>query len=206
MLATTPSIYVWRNFAAASMLGALCFLPVSAHAALISEFEQIVPTPTVYTFDLHHNAFADNGNAVTGDVTALLEAVDIVLGDPFGSRSGCELTDFAGFTNGSIALLQRGYCLFSDKVINAALAGAVGVVIFDSDFQLEAFTGALVDPTTIPVISLRRDIGIDLLNLLAEGDVTVRVAVQQQVPEPAMLVLMGGGLLGAALRRRRRLP
>ncbi len=47
------------------------------------------------------------------------------------STSGCEAADFAGFTPGNIALLQRGTCTFELKAENAAAEGAIGIVIFN---------------------------------------------------------------------------
>src|SRR5262245_43686586 len=44
------------------------------------------------------------------DVTAPVQAVDINLGGDRASTSGCEAADFAGFTPGNIALIQRGTC------------------------------------------------------------------------------------------------
>ena len=66
----------------------------------------------------------------SGDVTANVEAVDLTLppsADPNGSTSGCEASDFAGFTAGDVALVQRGTCSFGDKVANAQAAGASAV-------------------------------------------------------------------------------
>ena len=48
-----------------------------------------------------------------------------------GSTSGCEASDFAGFVPGRVALIQRGTCTFRDKALNAAAAGAAGVIIFN---------------------------------------------------------------------------
>jgi Zn-dependent M28 family amino/carboxypeptidase len=66
-----------------------------------------------------------------GDVTGVVEAVDLDLGVGNGSTSGCEPEDFAGFTPGNIALIQRGACTFQAKAENAAAAGAVGAIIFN---------------------------------------------------------------------------
>ena len=60
----------------------------------------------------------------SGDVTAPVQAVDINLAGDRASTSGCEAADFAGFTPGNIALIQRGTCFFRVKVDNAAAAGA----------------------------------------------------------------------------------
>ncbi|GAA2205451.1 aminopeptidase PaaP [Nonomuraea monospora] len=69
-----------------------------------------------------------------GAVSGTLQAVDLVL--PPGpaantSSSGCEASDFAGFTAGNIALMQRGTCSFRIKVDNAIAAGASAAVVFN---------------------------------------------------------------------------
>lgn len=67
----------------------------------------------------------------SGDVSALVEAVDLDLGPDNASTSGCEIEDFAGFSAGNIALVQRGACAFGTKAENAAASDAVGVIIFN---------------------------------------------------------------------------
>jgi Zn-dependent M28 family amino/carboxypeptidase len=75
--------------------------------------------------------------------------VDVALAPPRASTSGCDgafteasvgapLTahpagpdDFAGFTAGRIALIQRGGCSFALKVANAQAAGAAAVILFN---------------------------------------------------------------------------
>src|SRR5262249_56590183 len=47
------------------------------------------------------------------------------------STSGCKPADFASFTPGNIALIQRGGCNFGVKIQNAKDAGASGVIIFN---------------------------------------------------------------------------
>ena len=49
------------------------------------------------------------------------------------SRGGCSRRDFAGFTPGNIALIQRGGCDLDAKVANAEAAGAAGAIIFNHD-------------------------------------------------------------------------
>ena len=75
--------------------------------------------------------------------------------DPNTSTSGCEASDFAGFTAGNIAIIQRGTCSFALKAQNAEAAGAVGVVIFNEGQpgRTVAFLGTLGGPgATIPVV------------------------------------------------------
>jgi Zn-dependent M28 family amino/carboxypeptidase len=81
---------------------------------------------------------AYNGDFVTftgtGDVTAPVQAVDLVLPpapSPNTSTSGCEEEDFAGFVSGNIALLQRGTCPYAQKATLAQEAGASAIIVFN---------------------------------------------------------------------------
>lgn len=117
--------------------------------------------------------------SASGDVTALVQAVDVVIPptpDANGNTSGCEAEDFADFTAGNIALLQRGTCSFGQKVQNAADAGAVAAVLFNEgqpgrETLLSPTLGA---PAEIPAVGISYALGEQLA---AEGT-TVRVFVE----------------------------
>ncbi|HAV76259.1 MAG TPA: aminopeptidase [Anaerolineae bacterium] len=84
-----------------------------------------------------------------GNVSGNVTAIDINLVPPRASSSGCDGAfteafvgapivpdpggpdDFAGFTAGNIALIQRGTCSFALKATNAVAAGASAVIIFN---------------------------------------------------------------------------
>ncbi len=143
-----------------------------------AELEQVAPNPTVYPyFDVA--GFATMEYSGSGDVTATAEGVDLVL--PPGaaantSTSGCEASDFAGFSPGNIAIIQRGTCTFALKAQNAEAAGAVGVVIFNEgqEGRTAAFLGTLGGPgATVPVVGAAFDVGVEL----AAGGVEVRMFV-----------------------------
>ena len=143
---------------------------------VVAELQQVAPVPTDYPyFDLA--GFATMDYSGSGDVTAIAEGVDII--DPTGqlpntSTSGCEASDFAGFTAGNIAVIQRGSCDFSLKAINAENAGAVGVVIFNEGQpgRTFAFLSTLGGPVVeIPVVAANYDVGVEL----AAGGVQVRM-------------------------------
>ncbi|MFZ3454175.1 M28 family peptidase [Arthrobacter sp. 7Tela_A1] len=90
--------------------------------------EQVSPDPVVYTAGTDYRTMSYSG---PGDVTAEVTAVDINLTGDRANTSGCEAADFAGFTAGNIALMQRGTCPFSDKVANAAAARAAAAIVFN---------------------------------------------------------------------------
>lgn len=110
--------------------------------------EQTAPNPLVYGYQVD---FIEAANASEGDVTAPVQAVDVNLVGDRASTSGCEAADFAGFTAGNIALVQRGSCDFRIKADNALAAGAVGVIIFnqgnasETEDRTALFAGTLGD-------------------------------------------------------------
>jgi Zn-dependent M28 family amino/carboxypeptidase len=143
-------------------------------------FEQVSPNPVTYVPD---EDFITMDYSGSGDVTAPLQAVDLVL--PPGaqastSNSGCETDDFADFVEGNIALIQRGTCDFSVKAANAFDAGAVGVIIFNEgqEGRTETLAGTLGDAFSdpIPVIGTSFEIGNELASLLAAGEVIIHLA------------------------------
>jgi Zn-dependent M28 family amino/carboxypeptidase len=143
-----------------------------------AELQQIAPVPTVYPY-FDATGFATMDYSGSGDVTAIAEGVDIInpTGQPANtSTSGCEASDFAAFTAGNIAVLQRGTCSFALKVQNAEAAGAVGVIIFNEGQpgRTDAFLGTLGGPFSMtPVVGAAYDVGLEL----AAGGVTVRMFV-----------------------------
>ena len=69
-----------------------------------------------------------------GTVTGQVIPVDLALDPPRASTSGCEPEDFTGLDfsgPADIALIQRGTCFFSTKAVNAEMAGAEAVIIFN---------------------------------------------------------------------------
>jgi Zn-dependent M28 family amino/carboxypeptidase len=121
----------------------------------------------------------------SGDVTASLQAVDLVL--PPGatastSNSGCEASDFDTFVEGNIALVQRGTCDFSVKAANAYDAGAVGVIIFNEgqEGRTDTLNPTLGDQFSdpIPVVGTSFEIGNELATLLASGEVEVHLKTE----------------------------
>ncbi|MFI9403735.1 M28 family metallopeptidase [Nocardia sp. NPDC052316] len=103
----------------------------------------------------------------SGTANATVQAVDLTLPptpEP-SSTSGCEAQDFASFTAGNIALIQRGTCPFADKARNAQTAGASGVIIFNEGQpgRTDTFTGTLGGPgITVPVVGVSFAVGQDL--------------------------------------------
>ena len=130
-----------------------------------------------------------------GSVNAKIEAVDLVIppGAVNSSTSGCEASDFADFDSGSIALLQRGTCPFSDKVANAQDAGASAVFIFNEgqSGRREAFTGSLDFTATVPVLGLSYELG-EALSQVTRAKVDVELSVRVSTDENLIARTAGG--------------
>ncbi|WP_082104895.1 M20/M25/M40 family metallo-hydrolase [Demequina maris] len=127
-----------------------------------AEWAETAPGSATYELDTDYYPMEGDGTA-----DAPVTAVDLSLGDPAASTSGCEPEDFGGFTAGNIALVQRGACSFEQKVLNAIEYGASGVIIFNQGNggvdRTGMFYGTLGETVAdIPVISTTYDIGMAL--------------------------------------------
>lgn len=142
--------------------------------------QQISPNSKTYVDGVDYGTMQYSGS---GDVTAQLYAVDLVVPSPGaanGNTSGCEAADFAGFPAGSIALVQRGTCTFRIKADNAKAAGAVAVIIFNEGQpgRTAGAFGTLSPPIfDRPVLSASFAVGNELRNGVLNGPtgVTARV-------------------------------
>lgn len=84
--------------------------------------------------------------APVGGVTAPM----VVL--PEDATTGCEASDFAGTdVTGKIVVIRRGSCTFLVKAQNAAAAGAVHVIISNSETGADLLNATLGEPAPVPV-------------------------------------------------------
>jgi len=141
-------------------------------------FAQTAPEDVEYVYG---EDFITADFSGSGDVTAPLEAVDLVLPpgeEASSSNSGCEADDFATFTAGNIALIQRGTCDFSVKADNADAAGAAGVVLFNEgqEGRTDLLGATLGEPRRdIPVIGATFALGDELANDVVDGPTGITV-------------------------------
>ncbi len=167
-----------------------------------SSFEQVLPDPTVYVYE---EDYLDMTYSGSGAVTADAEGVDLSLGDPAASTSGCEPEDFDGFTAGNVALMQRGTCTFGLKVQNAEDADASAAIIFNQGIEgaEDLFAGTLGSAaTTIPAISTDHELGVALqdtnvaltVDAIAETRTTANVLAESSGGDPDDVLMVGGHL------------
>jgi aminopeptidase YwaD len=107
--------------------------------------------------------------ALGGSISAASEAqlVAAELGYP---------QQFPAGTAGSIVLIERGEITFGEKVANATAAGAAGVIIYNNESG--PFVGQLQDESRIPAVSISREDGLALADLLSDEALTVRLNVE----------------------------
>ena len=122
----------------------------------------------------------------SGSVRARVVAVDLLVPSPApnSSTSGCEAADYAGFAEGSIALLQRGTCTFRTKVENAIRAGAAAAIVFNegNPGRRELFPGNLGAPQVrIPALAASFEVGEALRNGKSDGATGVEAEVGTDV-------------------------
>lgn len=127
-----------------------------------STFERVSPPPIVVYTEGSAADYAAMTYSGSGDVTAAVSHV-VDLGGALPG-AGCEAGDFAGFTAGNIALIERGSCAFKIKAVNAEAAGASGVVIYNN--IAGPLNGTLGTPgQNVPVIGTTRAIGLEAVAL-----------------------------------------
>lgn len=124
--------------------------------------------------------------SASGDVTAPLVAVGFDV-DAHGLVGlGCDLSDFDGFPEGAVALVQAGPCFRRDQVTNAQTAGASAVIVSYPDWTAGAVRRpTLIDPTQIkvPALSASHEVGVVLSKSSEQPGTTVHVAATTTIEE-----------------------
>jgi Zn-dependent metalloprotease len=97
-------------------------------------------------------------------VSTPVELADDGTGDP---NDACE--SLGGFSPGSIALVDRGTCLFREKVVNARSAGAAGVIIVNNQGNDVIEMGGDASRLTIPAVFIGQSDGDRIKAALNDG-------------------------------------
>jgi aminopeptidase YwaD len=141
--------------------------PVTVYEDRGSDLNVVDPTGTS-----QHVAADTLQYSIGGQIQAPLVAAGFGQTDDFASVDA----------HGKIALVKRGAQRFSDKVANAAAAGALGVIVYnDGPGRLQ---GTLAAPEPVPAATISGDAGQELMNLLQSGPLnasfSVDASTQQQ--------------------------
>jgi Zn-dependent M28 family amino/carboxypeptidase len=137
-------------------------------------FQRIAPNPRTFVAGADQE-FSTMTYSGSGDATALTTHVTDQGGAP---GAGCETADFAGFTAGNVALIERGGCTFKIKATNAQAVGASAVVIYNN--IAGPLNGTLGTPgQNIPVVGTLQSIGQELAGQAAMG-LMLRVATSTE--------------------------
>jgi Zn-dependent M28 family amino/carboxypeptidase len=174
-----------------------------------SELEQT--SPDAVTYD-EGTDFAATPQSEPGQVTAHVTPIDLQLGLGNTSTSGCEAADFAGFTPGDIALIQRGTCTFEIKAENADAAGASGVLFFNQGNTAAPDRNGIPAVTlgngytgSIPALSATYALGVELstiadlemrlfANVIRTPSTTENVIAESKKGDPANVIMAGAHL------------
>lgn len=84
---------------------------------------------------------------------------------------GCDASDFGSNARGNIVLVKRGECAFGEKLRQAGIAGAVGMVMYDPESGEKLTHGTLGDPDKlqVPSVLLLGDDGLKYASALGNG-------------------------------------
>lgn len=182
--------------AAALMVGATSSNALTTIDISASSFERVSPDPVNFVAGADFDFFLGSGE---GDVSGVLSQPSLA--------TGCSSADFSSFVSGSIALIERGTCLFSAKTQNALDAGAIAVLIYNDGSapgREGLINGTLQADFSIPVLDLTFAFGQTLTEQAEATFRIVSVAEVPPVPLPAGLPLFLGaiGVLGIVRRRQ----
>ncbi|BCW66653.1 aminopeptidase [Arthrobacter sp. NicSoilB4] len=196
--------YIEQKLTAAGYTTARQHFTYEQYQTVSASLQRLSPSTKEYAYGGDMDGFWDMDYSGEGDVTAPVSAVDINLTGDRASTSGCEAADFAGFTPGNIALIQRGTCTFRVKADNALNARASGVIIFNQgnvvpgEDRTILFGGTLGAPQPkIPVVSTSFDTGAELAGL---QDVVMRIAVDATITETSSFNILADTPAGRADR------
>jgi len=121
---------------------------------------------------------ADFGPAPPGGGLSgmLAEALDPSDGAGASTRDACSPLSNGPDVAGRIALVERGTCVFTEKVLNAQQAGAVGVIVYNNVDDGLLIMGGTEASITIPSVFVERAVGESLRDALAGSTVSVTLA------------------------------
>ena len=165
---------------------------------LASTLENLGYAVEMQSFTVQQLSSGPSGLKITAPQARAINAIPLVrsaIGEVSGKLVSVGLAREEDFPvegmKGQIALAQRGRITFEEKVTLAAEAGAVAVVVYNNlpgDFQ-----GILFNPADIPVVSISREDGREIEDLLSASAVEAAVSVlAEQLPSRNVIAEKSG--------------
>lgn len=154
-----------------SLIASFTLLTASAQFVLVNSPENIAG---IYDFSV---------GVYEPDVTSGTWTADVVFVDDGSANPtwGCYDIVNAAAVNGKIALMDRGGCVYGDKLLKAQAAGAIAVVVFNTvpgggtfDMSVNATHASLLK---IPSVMLSYEAGQTIRAELAKGPVNMTIGL-----------------------------
>jgi minor extracellular serine protease Vpr len=162
--------------------------PASAPTALTvgaSENSRIFASTVSVSDGTTTTALVSSRTPNVGTLSGTMTSIEKL--DP--TRLACSPLPSASLT-GRIALIERGVCLFDDKLRNAASAGAIAAVIYSDEARPTDLINPTVSTGTLPTLFITRADGLSLLSQLRDSgqlSVTLDFSLQARDASPNRL-------------------
>lgn len=145
--------------------------------------------PVTGEFDVNRSNF-DNDISTDDLITA-----NLVLAE---SIEGCSEFSNSAAMAGNIAVIRRGGCSFTQKIINAQNAGAIGVIVVNTNGETLDMTGTPASQITIPSGSIgNNDIGgLDLIDIMQNNTGTYNVSMGSELVSNVRLTVNNTSIAG----------
>jgi len=157
------------------------------------------PTDILYTGSFDNPIFLTQDDpAITPVLTAPIHSWDFISDGTVGNGDTLACEEAQGPTPepGFIALIERGGCPFTDKLLNASKAGAIAGIIFNHEEGGDAFITNMRTPgSDIPGVFIKRSDG---LGLLSHADSNVGVPAEVEITVTDILGTVSGSFKTSA--------
>lgn len=140
--------------------------PSATDNCAISSTNLLITSPAIIAgnYIFGYSDFGPQSFDITGQCVLVNDDID-------PSNNGCE--PIINNIVGKIAIIYRGACSFSIKVINAQNAGAIGVIIINNQPAVISNMGGTDPAITIPAMMMMQADGDALINQLTLGETVI---------------------------------
>ncbi len=159
---------------------------ISGQALYETDANLNISSPSALSGDYHaiKSSFGPDFNSVSGN----LVLVDDGSADP---TLGCGGLTNAAAINGNIAVIERGTCYFTEKVMNAQNAGAIGVLMINNVDGYPIIMGGTDSSITTPAIMISKSDGAAILTALQNAQSIQATLTNNHTDIPSGFVVPG---------------